>query len=56
MVFRASGPSLIWRQHDVGHDEERAVLGRRDDVVGLVPDPLVHEMTLGRDPTHCLCR
>jgi hypothetical protein len=41
-VLGADGARLVGRHDDVGHDEEGAVLGRRDNVVSLVPHALVH--------------
>ena len=42
VVFWAGASGLVWREDKVCHDEESAVLCRRDDVIRLVPNPLVH--------------
>ena len=37
----------MWRDDDVGGDEEGAVLGRGDDVVGLVPHARIQVYKFG---------
>ena len=46
--LRADSSGLVWCDHHVGRHKEGSVLSRRDHVVRLVPDPLVHRVEPGR--------
>ena len=45
--LRADSSGLVRCDHHVGRHKEGPVLGRRNHVVRLVPDPLVHRVEPG---------